>query len=108
MTPEAATAYCQSRATNRKRSLRQRRLAVPVKPKTTNQEVGRMIRHQQSAWIMLNGVTTTECLIMDISKRGANIVPKESYEVPRFRSQKRQSSDLIWCRGRMLGIKFVA
>jgi hypothetical protein len=40
-----------------------------MKPKTKKREVRRMIR-QQSAWITLNGVATTECQIMDISKRG--------------------------------------
>jgi hypothetical protein len=72
-----------------------------------------MIR-QQSAWITL-GEPSTECRIMDISKRGAKLVPDGSYVVPdRFelafvlKDQKRQACEVIWRRGRMLGIKFVS
>jgi hypothetical protein len=85
-----------------------------MKPKTNKREDRRMIR-QQSAWITLNGVVTTECQIMDLSKRGAKIVPDGSSVVPsRFElafalgDQKRQPCEVIWRRGRMLGIKFVA
>jgi hypothetical protein len=73
-----------------------------------------MIR-QQSAWITLNGEAATECRIMDISKRGAKIYPNESVAVPdRFElaffleDQKRRACEVIWRRGRMLGIKFVS
>jgi hypothetical protein len=72
-----------------------------------------MIR-QQLAWIM-NGEAMTECQIMDISKRGAKIVPNGSSVVPdRFElaftleDHKRQACEVIWRRGRMLGIKFVS
>jgi len=84
-----------------------------MKPKTTKREAKRMIR-QQSAWITFNGVVTTECLIMDISKRGAKIVPDGSSVVPaRFElsftleDPKRKACEVIWRRGRMLGIKFI-
>jgi hypothetical protein len=84
-----------------------------MKPKTTKREVRRMIR-QQSAWI-LNGEAMTECQIMDISKRGAKIVPDGSSVVPAHfelafapEDQKRQACEVIWRRGRMLGIKFVS
>jgi hypothetical protein len=72
-----------------------------------------MIR-QHSAWIALNGVATTECQIMDISKRGAKIIPGGSSVVPaRFElaliqgDQKRRACEVIWRRGKMLGIKFI-
>ena len=70
-----------------------------------------MIR-RQSAWITLNGETTTDCTVMDISKKGAKIVPDGLSAVPdRFDlvlgDQKRQACEVIWRRGRMLGIKFV-
>jgi hypothetical protein len=84
-----------------------------MKPMTTKREVRRMIR-QQSAWIM-NGEAITECEIMDISMRGAKIVPQGSSVVPaRFElafspeDNKRQACEVIWRRGRMLGIKFVS
>jgi hypothetical protein len=88
-------------------------LALPMMPKTKKREVRRMIR-QQSAWITLNGVATTECQIMDISKRGAKIIPGGSSVVPaRFElaliqgDQKRKVCEVIWRRGRMLGLKFI-
>ena len=70
-----------------------------------------MIR-QQSAWIKLNGEFTSECTVMDISKRGAKIVPDGLSAVPDsfdlvLGDQKRQACEVIWRRGRMLGIKFV-
>jgi PilZ domain len=84
-----------------------------MKPKTTKREVRRMIR-QQPAWIM-NGEAITECQIMDISMRGAKIVPDGSSAVPaRFElafspeDNKRQACEVIRRRGRMLGIKFVS
>jgi PilZ domain len=85
-----------------------------MKPKATKREVRRMIR-QQSAWITLNGEAATECRIMDISKRGAKIYPNGSAPVPdRFElaffieDEKRRACEVIWRRGRMLGIKFVS
>lgn len=79
--------------------------------KTTKREVRRMIR-RQSAWITLNGEITTECTIMDISKRGAKIVPDGLSAIPDcfdlvLGDQKRQACEVVWRRGRMLGIKFV-
>jgi hypothetical protein len=66
-----------------------------------------MIR-RQSAWITLNG----EITIMDISKRGAKIVPDGLSAIPDcfdlvLGDQKRKACEVVWRRGRMLGIKFV-
>jgi hypothetical protein len=84
-----------------------------MKPKATKREVRRMVR-QQSAWITLNGEAATGCRIMDISKRGAKICPDGFVAIPaRFElaffqeDQKRQVCEVVWRRGRMLGIKFV-
>ena len=78
--------------------------------KRTKREV-RRIRHQ-SAWITLNGLAASECEIMDISKGGAKIVPDGSRVVPTrfelaFSQGKRQTCEVVWRRGRMLGVKFV-
>jgi hypothetical protein len=84
-----------------------------MKPKATKREDRRMIRHQ-SAWITLNGQATSECRIMDISKKGAKIVPDGSAPVPahfelafiRENDQRRHPCEVIWRRGRMVGVKF--
>jgi hypothetical protein len=84
-----------------------------MKPGIRKRQVRRMAR-QQLAWIALNGVATTECQIMDISKIGAKIVPSGTSVVPaRFElafvesDRKRKACEVIWRRGRMLGIKFI-
>jgi hypothetical protein len=80
-----------------------------VKPKKQQREV-RRIRHQ-SARITLHGVPAAECEIMDISNSGAKIVPDGSLIVPaRFELAlahgSRKGCEVIWRRGRMLGVKF--
>ena len=72
-----------------------------------------MIR-QQPAWVTLNGTAAAQCLIMDVSKTGAKIVPDGSSVVlDRFElaymlsDKKRQTCEVIWRRGRILGVKFV-
>jgi hypothetical protein len=76
----------------------------------TKREV-RRIRHQ-SAWITLNGLAASECEIMDISNTGAKIVPDGSRVIPArfelaFAQGKRHACEVVWRRGRMLGVKFV-
>jgi hypothetical protein len=71
-----------------------------------------MARHQP-AWIALDGKATLECQIMDISLRGAKIVPggrsaiPAEFELALTWDQKRLACEVIWRRGRMLGIRFV-
>jgi hypothetical protein len=71
----------------------------------------RRIRHQ-SAWITLNGLDASECEIMDISNNGAKIVPDGTRVIPAhfelaFAQGKRHACEVVWRRGRMLGVKFV-
>ncbi len=81
-----------------------------MKPKKQQREV-RRTRHQ-SARIALNDASTAECEIMDISKRGAKIVPDGTLVIPaRFELAlghgDRKACEVVWRRGRMLGVKFV-
>jgi len=80
-----------------------------MKPKKQQREVRRS-RHQ-SARIALGGIPVAECAILDISKRGAKIVPDGTLVVPprfelSFVQGDRRACEVIWRRGRMLGIKF--
>jgi hypothetical protein len=81
-----------------------------VKPRKQQREV-RRIRHQ-SGWIALNGVPSAECHIMDISNRGAKIIPDGTLVIPArfelaFVQGDRRACEVIWRRGRMPGVKFV-
>jgi hypothetical protein len=81
-----------------------------MKPKEQQREVRRDRR--PSARIALNGEATAECAIMDISKRGARIVPDGTGVIPAqfelaFAHGERKPCEVIWRRGRMLGVKFI-
>ena len=73
----------------------------------------RRVRHL-SAWIVLTGRANQECQVMDISKNGAKIVVGVPSHVPqRFElaflqdATKRQACEVIWRRGKMIGVQFV-
>jgi hypothetical protein len=74
----------------------------------------RRARHL-SAWIVLNRGTDRECQVMDISSHGAKVVVQIPSDVPaRFElsflqnDKKRRICEVIWRRGKMLGVKFTA
>jgi hypothetical protein len=67
------------------------------------------------AWIVLSGRADRECTVLDISQAGAKVVVQESQGIPDrfelafFQSlDKRQRCEVIWRRGKVLGVKFVA
>ena len=73
----------------------------------------RRVRHL-SAWIVVTGQANQECQVMDISKNGAKIVLGVPSQVPqRFElaflqdAKKRQACEVIWRRGKMIGVQFV-
>jgi hypothetical protein len=73
----------------------------------------RRVRHL-SAWIVLTGQANQECQVMDISKNGAKIVVGFPSHVPqRFElaflqdATKRQACEVIWRRGKMIGVQFL-
>ena len=73
----------------------------------------RRVRHV-SAWIVLTGRANQECQVLDISKRGAKITVGTSSQVPeKFElafvetATKRQACEVIWRRGKIIGVQFV-
>jgi PilZ domain-containing protein len=67
------------------------------------------------AWIVVSGRADRECTVLDISHTGAKVVAQESQGIPDrfelafFQSlDKRQRCEVIWRRGKVLGVKFVA
>jgi hypothetical protein len=74
----------------------------------------RRVRHV-SAWIVLTGRADQECQILDISKNGAKLVVggipsqvPEKFELAFVETAtKRQACEVIWRRGKMIGVHFV-
>jgi len=82
-------------------------------PKKLKRAVRR--RRQIAAWITVEGsFANRECQLIDVSETGAKILIDWATELPTRFSLKRIPNstestlcDVMWRRGRMLGIKFV-
>ena len=90
--------------------------AYPFSMRTPTKHFEREVRRVRhvSAWIVLTGQANQECDVMDISKNGAKIAVQSSSHVPqRFElaflqdSIKRRACEVIWRRGKMIGVQFV-
>jgi len=83
-------------------------------PKQLKRDVRRS-RHSITAWITVEGsFVNRECELLDVSETGAKILLDWATELPtRFLLKRIPNSaantvcDVMWRRGRMLGIKFV-
>ena len=84
-------------------------------PRTKVQREPRRQLHKHVAWLTLDdGMTKTECFVLDVSPGGARIITEAEIVVAdRFRlaqkpkQPKRQPCEVVWRRGRMFGVKFV-
>jgi hypothetical protein len=81
--------------------------------RTPSKREVRRIRHL-SAWIVEAGHEDRECQVMDVSKNGAKIITAMPSQVPgRFElmftqgDTKRRLCDVIWRRGKIIGVQFV-
>jgi hypothetical protein len=68
-----------------------------------------------TAWIVINGRADRECSILDASLAGAKVVVQDGsgipdqFELAFFQAvDRRRKCEVIWRRGKMLGIKFVS
>jgi len=84
---------------------------MPLHRKHFEREV-RRARHW-SALLIIPGRADQDCQVMDISQNGAKVIAPVPSEVPaRFEiaffqnSQKRQVCEVVWRRGKTLGVKF--
>jgi hypothetical protein len=73
----------------------------------------RRVRHM-SAWIVQTGQADQEGRVLDISKNGAKITVRIPSQVPQKfdlaftqTASKRQACEVIWRRGKMIGVQFV-
>jgi hypothetical protein len=67
------------------------------------------------AWIVIGGRADRECTVLDIAQTGAKVVVQlnqgipDRFELAFFQSlDKRQKCQVIWRRGKVLGVKFVS
>jgi PilZ domain len=67
------------------------------------------------AWIVINGRADRECTVLDIAQTGAKVVVQlnqgipDRFELAFFQSlDKRQKCEVMWRRGKVLGVKFVS
>jgi PilZ domain len=67
------------------------------------------------AWIVINGRADCECQVLDMTPKGAKVVVQASPDVSnRFElaffadAGKRRSCEVIWRRGKMLGVRFLS
>jgi PilZ domain len=68
-----------------------------------------------TAWIVINGRADRECSLLDVSPAAAKVVVQDDSDTPeRFELaffhalDKRRKCEVIWRRGKMLGIRFVS
>ena len=68
-----------------------------------------------TAWIVINGRADRECSLLDVSPAGAKVIVQdgsgipERFELAFFQAlDKRRKCEVIWRRGKMLGIRFVS
>jgi hypothetical protein len=72
-------------------------------------------RLNQSAWITIDGgATNRECLVSDVSQNGAKIILDGATDIRgKFglalvpNHPRRQQCEVVWRRGKILGIRFV-
>jgi hypothetical protein len=70
---------------------------------------------KRPAWITVDGITKDECLVFDVSPGGAKLMTDAEIDVmDRFAlalvpdRPNRQSCEVVWRRGKIYGVKFLA
>jgi hypothetical protein len=71
---------------------------------------------QHTAWLTFDDdFVSHECQVLDVSLNGAKLVAEVGVEIGnRFRLSTvphalvRQGCEVVWCRGKMFGVKFVS
>jgi hypothetical protein len=67
-----------------------------------------------TAWIVINGRADRECSLLDVSPARAKVVVQDASGIPDrfdlagFQSvDRRRKCEVIWRRGKVLGVRFV-
>jgi hypothetical protein len=70
--------------------------------------------NKRPTWITVDGLTKSECFVLDVSPGGAKIMTEAEIEVrDRFGlalspdRPKRQPCEVVWRRGNIYGVKFL-
>jgi len=84
---------------------------MPKPTKHFAREVRRVRRTR--AWLVADGQADTECDVLDISRNGAKVIIAIPSAVPDLfelvfapGDQKRRHCEVVWRRGKLLGVKF--
>ena len=69
---------------------------------------------KSAAWIVINGRADRECALLDASAASAKVMVQDGFGIPdRFElaffqaADKRQKCEVIWRRGKLLGVKLI-
>ena len=84
---------------------------MPKPPKHFAREVRRVRRLR--AWLFTDGQANSECGLLDVSRNGAKVIVAIPSAVPDVfelafapGEQKRWYREVVWRRGKLLGVKF--
>lgn len=84
------------------------------KPRAKVQREPRRHINKRPTWITVDGITTTECFVLDVSPGGAKIMTAAEIDVSdRFElalvpdRPKLQPCEVVWRRGNIYGVKFL-
>jgi PilZ domain-containing protein len=85
------------------------------KPRAKVQREPRRQLNRRPTWMTADGLTKSECFVLDVSPGGAKIMTDAEIEVrDRFElalvpdRPNRQACEVVWHRGNIYGVKFLA
>ena len=85
------------------------------KPRAKVQREPRRQLNRRPTWITVDGMTKSECFVLDVSPGGAKIMTDIEIDIrDRFvlalvpNHPRSQQCEVVWRRGNTLGVKFVA
>ncbi len=87
---------------------------IGEKPRGKIQREPRRQLNKRPTWISMDGTTTNECFVLDVSPGGAKIMTDAEIDIrDRFGlalvpdRPNRQPCEVVWRRGNIYGVKFL-
>ena len=85
------------------------------KPRAKVQREPRRLLNKRPTWITVDGLTKSECFVLDVSPGGAKIMTDAEIDVRDTFGlalvpdrPKRQPCEVVWRRGNIYGVRFLA
>jgi hypothetical protein len=89
-------------------------MMIADKPRPKVQREPRRQLQKRPTWITVDGMTKTECVVLDVSPGGAKITTDAEIDVRDTFGlvlmpdrPKRQPCEVVWRRGKTYGVKFL-